>query len=331
MTATINDGLTVTTPPLTTSRAIDTAQSGPTTGTVAGPLIYNQIAINSNCKPTTDTRTMGLYMQFNSGGATEEGGVYPLFINLNHNAASDLAGDHVAIVGQTYSNVADGGGGELYGMNGVCYADTGAATPGVNGAEFDVKIMSGATVTRRSGVRVINEGNSTASGHDAAYAAMSTVAGGGFKSLLLLTTWMGQAPLQSTGAILTVEGAQTIANVLDLTNLTVTGNIINHPNAVISGAGAALFRGALTLASATPEIVLYESDAPADAKYWDFYASGGDLKLDTLNDSFTGRANRLTIARTRPTVTGSRGGNAALASLLTALSGIGLITDSTTA
>jgi hypothetical protein len=36
-------------------------------------------------------------------------------------------------------------------------------------------------------------------------------------------------------------------------------------------------------------------------------------------------------AITRPTVTGSRGGNAALASLLTALASLGLITDSTTA
>lgn len=34
---------------------------------------------------------------------------------------------------------------------------------------------------------------------------------------------------------------------------------------------------------------------------------------------------------TKPTVTGSRGGNAALASLLTALATLGLITDSTTA
>lgn len=36
-------------------------------------------------------------------------------------------------------------------------------------------------------------------------------------------------------------------------------------------------------------------------------------------------------ATTKPTVSGSRGGNAALASLLTALAGLGLVTDSTTA
>lgn len=38
-----------------------------------------------------------------------------------------------------------------------------------------------------------------------------------------------------------------------------------------------------------------------------------------------------TSAAAKPTVSGSRGGNAALASLLTALAGLGLITDSTTA
>ena len=38
-----------------------------------------------------------------------------------------------------------------------------------------------------------------------------------------------------------------------------------------------------------------------------------------------------TAAQAKPTVTGSRGGNAALASLLTALAGLGLITDSSTA
>lgn len=38
-----------------------------------------------------------------------------------------------------------------------------------------------------------------------------------------------------------------------------------------------------------------------------------------------------TAAITKPTVSGSRGGNAALASLLTALANYGLITDSTTA
>lgn len=46
------------------------------------------------------------------------------------------------------------------------------------------------------------------------------------------------------------------------------------------------------------------------------------VRTDQLKDS---------LLSSPPSVTGSRGGNAALASLLTALDGLGLITDSTTA
>lgn len=53
------------------------------------------------------------------------------------------------------------------------------------------------------------------------------------------------------------------------------------------------------------------------------YASGGVLKMRDASGNVTNF--------TKQTVTGSRGGNAALASLLTALATIGLITDSTTA
>jgi hypothetical protein len=49
------------------------------------------------------------------------------------------------------------------------------------------------------------------------------------------------------------------------------------------------------------------------------------LKVSTLLGFFTAGL------QTQQTVTGSRGGNAALASLLTALATYGLITDSTTA
>lgn len=53
---------------------------------------------------------------------------------------------------------------------------------------------------------------------------------------------------------------------------------------------------------------------------------GGDLDHDGANAGFYG-----TAPATKQTVTGSRGGNAALASLLTALATIGLITDSSSA
>jgi hypothetical protein len=52
----------------------------------------------------------------------------------------------------------------------------------------------------------------------------------------------------------------------------------------------------------------------------------GDLDLQTHNLNAVGKI----VPSTVPAVTGSRGGNAALASLLTALAGLGLITDKTT-
>lgn len=327
----LSDGLDVDTTPLSTKRAIDAAQSGPNTSSVTGPLIYNQIAINNNCKPTGDKRTMGLYMQVNSGGNNEEGGVYSAFFNMNHNAPSNPAGDHTALAAQAVSSVADGGTGEIYGLNSACYALSGCTTPGVNGGEFDVKIDSGATVTRRSGVRVVNEGNAVASGHDAAFAAMSTTLGGGFKTGLLFSTHFTQAPLQPTGDVIGFDGAQTVCNVVNLTDLTVTGHILKSANFKVSGSGAIDMKGALTLSAAIPEIVLFESDGATNAKYWDLYVNNGVLKLDVLNDSFGGRTNLLTIPRARISITGSRSSGAALLSLIAALCQLLPLTDETTA
>lgn len=325
----LSDGLKVETPPLSTKRAIETAQSGPA-APGAGPFIYNQTAINDDSGPTGDGRTMGRYAQVNVGGPNSTGGKYGDFVTLRKWLASVNAGDAIAHVAQTYSNVADGGAGELYGSNSVCHADTGCVTPGVNGVEFDVKIMTGATVQRRSGVRVVNEGNAVASGHDAAYSVMSTMSGGGFKTGVLLSTHFGQAPLQPDGDVFGVEGAQTVAKVLNLTNLTVTGHIVYSTNFKVTGAGALTLAGPITINNAIPEVVLYENDAAADCRYWDIYVQGGVLKIDAVNDAFTSRVNVLTLGRAKPIVTGSRSSGAALTSLLTSLAQLGLITDGTT-
>ena len=53
---------------------------------------------------------------------------------------------------------------------------------------------------------------------------------------------------------------------------------------------------------------------------------GTAIKLNSTTLGFYG-----TTPAAKPTISGSRGGNAALASLLTQLAGLGLITDSTTA
>lgn len=62
-----------------------------------------------------------------------------------------------------------------------------------------------------------------------------------------------------------------------------------------------------------------------------FFGSGLTVNgLDFSTSTISGQVFKLASGN-RPTITGSRGGNAALASLLTALATLGLVTDSTTA
>jgi hypothetical protein len=57
------------------------------------------------------------------------------------------------------------------------------------------------------------------------------------------------------------------------------------------------------------------------------YTTAGGNRLRYM----VGATERMNIPDTKPAVTGSRAGNAAVASLLTQLAALGIVTDSTTA
>ncbi len=112
--------------------------------------------------------------------------------------------------------------------------------------------------------------------------------------------------------------------------------------------------GNLILLQAAPRLRWEEDDASADNSVWDILVQAEQFRLRILNDAKSTGANALEIDRTgntvdlinllgptkvatfgvgvtpisKPTVSGSRAGNAALASLLTELANYGLITDS---
>jgi Concanavalin A-like lectin/glucanases superfamily len=123
---------------------------------------------------------------------------------------------------------------------------------------------------------------------------------------------------------------------------------------------ASSLSGAILMTSSIPLMGIEETGAGTDEKVWDFLALSGQLRFRTATDAGAGNVDWLTVDRTgttvdlitlvgtgvklngqvgfqgtapiaKPTVTGSRGGNAALASLLTELANYGLITDSSTA
>jgi hypothetical protein len=93
-------------------------------------------------------------------------------------------------------------------------------------------------------------------------------------------------------------------------DVTITGTLRVTPGAVVElGADTNLYRAGANQIGTDDSLAV-----GADLQHW-----GSKLGLFG------------TTAVSKPTVTGSRGGNAALASLLTALAQLGLITDSTTA
>lgn len=228
---------------LSSEQAFTTSQSGPTASPVTGPFIYNQIAINHRSTVDTDTRAMGLYMQFNTGGAAQTGGAFGAFFNVNNDQNATSNGDYIAVVGQTTADAVNSGTGEHYGANFVATATASATTPAIHGIEIDARIDTGATVTQRSGLRIVNEGTepaSTATRDGAIWITGTTGNGGGaFRNGILYTTEMGAAGIHPTGNLISDGGnAQTINNFISAANTTVTTNIFDFPNFVVTGAGA---------------------------------------------------------------------------------------------
>jgi len=128
---------------------------------------------------------------------------------------------------------------------------------------------------------------------------------------------------------------------------------------VLTTAGSQTIVGSiLQMEATTPRYRWNQTNAASNEKMWDFLATVGSLRLRTLTDAAAFGANVFQVDRTgttvdlvtfsapvevgkfgangttpitKPAITGSRGGNAALASLLTELANYGLITDSSSA
>ena len=251
-TATLNGVLTITPPANSTTQAINTTQSSPTSGSVTGPYFYNYVQITNDMNVTTNPLpgAVGWYEQFFSGGANQSGDSIAMFIDQNHNVASSSGHDHIAFVAQEFTSVADTSGGEEYGANFVAIAANGANTTAIVGQETDVEIDNGATVPQRWAIRAVNQGANQASGNsDSAYSIANTNSAGAFKYGFLLSNTFGQAPLSTGGDMFATDAPMTIAAWDYLPNLTVTGWIMNFPNYTVSGAGAV---NAASLALTTP-------------------------------------------------------------------------------
>jgi hypothetical protein len=174
--------------------------------------------------------------------------------NSLHNGltVSAVAGGDVASIAAmssaVYANRTLGGlgtgSGALYGFLSFINVGASGTVPWVIANEAEALGATGATITRRVAYSANTQGTVQGSLVDAAFVvnAQTDLYGSpaGFKDLMLVSSnfyGAGQVPLDTAGNFFRSDAAITVANFANLANVTVTGNILNFPNVVLTGAG----------------------------------------------------------------------------------------------
>lgn len=275
--------------PVAGTNAFSVTQTAPATFSGTGPLQLNSMSITAPVNDTsaTDSRVMGLYSDMEVGGASSKAnaGFYNGFFFMGVKANSpNITGNVAALVGGAFANSSTGVGSGLFGANPYAICASGCVFSDIVGLEADVELDAGATTTRRVGIRAVNQGaTSLGSGYDAAYAIDSTNSGGNFlHALYFANEYGGGFPIQSGGDLMAAQTSGTIANGINLPNLTMTGNILNFNHFVVSGAGIMTLTMITSAsipacAAGTNGGVAYVSDATSNA-YGAVYTGGGAVR-----------------------------------------------------
>ncbi len=195
--------------------------------------------------------TSAFDVRMTTGGSNITGFKIGSYVRLDNTIGnSDIVyADFIGQVMIAYSNKNAGTHG-LYAGESLAFADNGATHEHVVGHNANIAIHPSASVTISSAVRAQKTKTGRGSTTDAAFSIMYTEIGNqGFSTGILLNEYSGDQSIAATGDIMKSFSALTVANVLNLPNVTVTGNILNFPHAVLTGAGALTLDGALVLNS----------------------------------------------------------------------------------
>lgn len=234
-----------------TGHSITSTQTSPTSGSIAGPFNWNTFSVTNNNFFATgagspdnylNTNIAGVKLDYFLGGTNASTSTNFGIVSHMHVTLSDITsgnGDKSTLVGTNYQSVNDSSSGWLTGVTAASMLGVGTrANGGVQGSEIDSGILTGASAKWRFGLHVGNTGDITGTTLDTAFAIGNYgTAGGAFLNLFLLTDRDGTKPLADTATMFSSDTAHTIAHVFSMSNMTVTGNILNFPNAQLSGAG----------------------------------------------------------------------------------------------
>lgn len=314
-------------------------QSGPTSGSQAGTstncagqgqqsFAYNSICITSeqaNITGGNPSYTIGAAIAMVTGGANSQGQKNALGVQILHNSASapSTTRDHVAVQAFAVGSAGDGGtntgagsAGTLFGAGFAAHALSGATNlTAVVGAEFDTQIESGATAKWRFGVSSVGGGSVRGAAIDAAYEIGATSASAAFLGGLVFSSIHGGPPVATTGTLIGTDGTSaTVANGIDFSAYTISGNFLRGPsgNFTVSGAGAITAAGpavightaALTTSAGgvTPNLQVHGTTTSTITQSITSWVSGSGGAILTLAKSRSGTIGTTTIVQSGDTI-----------------------------
>lgn len=243
-------GVTITPTSGTLNQGLVITQTSPTTGSTAGPLFYNEITTNSQANVTGGNQVAAaLGVNFNVGGANLGG--QPMAAGY-FNTQTQFSGftsnaDKIGLIGGAQANINDASGSGYYGMNPVVSVTTGVSINRAVGFESDVIMNTGATANYRYAGALVNAGGGSGTGSTIDTALLIANIGGtagAFKNGIDLSTNLGFVPIASTGSLVFADTSMALANILNMSNVTVSGNILSFPNVTLAGAGTMTTAGA---------------------------------------------------------------------------------------
>lgn len=248
------NNVTINPPPNSVSQGLAITQTAPSSGVLTGQVIFNRIDVTN---PGLSTNGVGfdafgaqslIYAQRNTmsvTGPTTGGGSSAFGAFTNISGASDgFGGSHgVTITG------ASPAGHNAWGSIAYGLVWSGGQIGLLIGIESEIGVAAGGIVGYRIGLSANSQAPVQGIVMDAAFAA-STISnqlpGGGstapFQHLMALGNYYGNGfPIATSGDFFFSEVAGTVANFANLSNVTVTSNIMNFPNMQIAGNGGAAF------------------------------------------------------------------------------------------
>lgn len=264
-TATPDSTLNIVVPSNSQARALGITQVG-TNATVAGTeLSYNKIAVTGDASTVGSGGnadiTFGLNVSMETGGGAAGSKVTSSAIMTHSTASAVSAGDHVAqnarmllTAGCGGTNTGAGSSGSFFARGTQAFAFSGAHNlTAVLGDEIDFGLLGTATAKLVVGLNVVNQSTGSRGVSEDAHIVLSSLTGAlGTKTGIKFGRMNGIAPVYSGGTLIASDGADTVANGIDWSSYTITGDFIKSANASIRGDGAATFKGVTSSDPANP-------------------------------------------------------------------------------